>query len=122
MRPGAPVADVPLQHAGRSTWLLRQSGGDFVLLVFGPTLPPTLTGLQPSLKVLLIVPQDQALPPAAALHDRLGIFASRFDAQPGSAWLLRPDQHVCARWRSATLVDVSRAMDRALAKEPACSP
>jgi 3-(3-hydroxy-phenyl)propionate hydroxylase len=126
MRPGAPIADVPLQHTGQLTWLLRQTGGDFVLLVFGPALPRSFTALEPPLKTLLIVPQQQALPPATEatlpLHDHLGLFAARFDAQPGNAWLLRPDQHICARWRSATPIDVRRAMDKALAKEAPCNP
>ena len=28
--------------------------------------------------------------------------AQRYDAQPGTVYLLRPDQHVCARWRQPT--------------------
>ena len=33
------------------------------------------------------------------LVDDWGLFAKRYDAKPGSVWLARPDQHVCARWR-----------------------
>jgi 3-(3-hydroxy-phenyl)propionate hydroxylase len=130
MRPGAPIADVPLQQAGRPTWLLRQTGGGFVLLVFDRALPPLPGELPAPLKILLIVPQlvprQEALPIATGttllLHDHLGLFESRFDAQPGNAWLLRPDQHICARWRTATPIDVSRAMDKALARQAPCNP
>ena len=34
------------------------------------------------------------------LIDSAGLFAKRFDATPGAAYLLRPDQHLCARWRN----------------------
>ena len=33
------------------------------------------------------------------LVDTQGWIAKRYDAQPGTTYLLRPDQHVVARWR-----------------------
>jgi 3-(3-hydroxy-phenyl)propionate hydroxylase len=40
----------------------------------------------------------------------------RYDALPGTVYLLRPDQHVCARWRQPTAANIRAAIDRALAK------
>ena len=40
-------------------------------------------------------------------------FAQRLDASPGSAVLLRPDQHLAARWRVPTLNAVQAALARA---------
>jgi 3-(3-hydroxy-phenyl)propionate hydroxylase len=40
----------------------------------------------------------------------------RYDAQPGTVYLLRPDQHVCARWRHPTAESIRAAIDHALAK------
>ena len=48
------------------------------------------------------------------LFDERGLFAQRFDATPGAAYLLRPDQHLCARWRSCDAEKVRAARDRAL--------
>jgi 3-(3-hydroxy-phenyl)propionate hydroxylase len=36
--------------------------------------------------------------------------AARFDGQPGSCYLIRPDQHVAARWRSFDLAAVRAAI------------
>ena len=36
---------------------------------------------------------------AGVLIDAEGLLAQRYDLRPGSAYLFRPDQHVCARWR-----------------------
>jgi 3-(3-hydroxy-phenyl)propionate hydroxylase len=46
--------------------------------------------------------------------DSEGLFASRFDATPGAAYLLRPDQHLCGRWRSYDPEKVAAAHRRAL--------
>jgi 3-(3-hydroxy-phenyl)propionate hydroxylase len=53
------------------------------------------------------------------LIDTDGAVTRRYDLRPGSVVLLRPDAHVCARWRTATPAQVERAMRRALALEGA---
>jgi 3-(3-hydroxy-phenyl)propionate hydroxylase len=50
------------------------------------------------------------------LADTDGLFAQRFDATPGAAYLFRPDQHLCARWRHADNAKIAAARDRALGK------
>ncbi len=37
-----------------------------------------------------------------------------FDAAPGAVYLVRPDQHLCARWRRFDAAAVARAYQRAL--------
>jgi 3-(3-hydroxy-phenyl)propionate hydroxylase len=48
--------------------------------------------------------------------DAHGLLTSRLDASPGAAYLLRPDQHLCARWRSPDPAKIKAARDRALGK------
>jgi 3-(3-hydroxy-phenyl)propionate hydroxylase len=40
-------------------------------------------------------------------------FAERFDAEHGVIYLIRPDQHVAARWRTFDADTVKRALARA---------
>jgi 3-(3-hydroxy-phenyl)propionate hydroxylase len=49
------------------------------------------------------------------LLDPAGVLAQRYDLRPGTTVLLRPDQHVCARWRHADALRVTGAIRRALA-------
>ncbi len=51
--------------------------------------------------------------PDASLRDHAGLFAKRYDASPGSAYLLRPDGYVAARFRRPTPSAVDAAMARA---------
>jgi 3-(3-hydroxy-phenyl)propionate hydroxylase len=48
------------------------------------------------------------------LLDDEGKFTQRFDATPGATYLVRPDQHLCARWRTFDTAALLRARDRAL--------
>ena len=59
-----------------------------------------------------------ALPPLSGMPlplrslrlDAEGVAARRFDARPGTTYLLRPDQHVCARWRSFDAARIRAAL------------
>ncbi len=62
---------------------------------------------------VLVTARPGGQPGLRALHDLRGRFAERYDALPGSAWLLRPDQHVAARWRRLQPAAVRAALARA---------
>ncbi|HEY6512738.1 MAG TPA: FAD-dependent oxidoreductase [Burkholderiaceae bacterium] len=124
MVPGAAALDAPLRCDGRDGWLLRQLGdGGFAALVFDgvpaaaavQALRQAAVGLAP-LQVLLVAATDGArLAGARTLVDHAGLIHRRYDGAPGTAYLLRPDQHVCARWRVVSLDAARSALRRALA-------
>jgi 3-(3-hydroxy-phenyl)propionate hydroxylase len=114
MVPGAPCADAPVRADGRDGWFLQQIGDHFTLLCFGAIAADLLPPLP--LQTLVALPLGAApLAPRAGLrvveHD--GLLAQRFDARPGTVYLLRPDQHVCARWRSLDVTKLRAALARA---------
>jgi 3-(3-hydroxy-phenyl)propionate hydroxylase len=99
--PGAPAADAPLADG---EWLLRRIDGEgFAALAFDAPVEPLQAGAEGVARLDVV-----ELPCT-------GPAAERYDAQPGTVVLLRPDQHVCARWRSASSADVAAALRRALA-------
>jgi len=116
MVPGAAAADAPVTRAdGRDGWLLRELGDGFTALVFdsdaalhGAALPGV------PLKLVHIAPCGGRAR-AGHLIDRDGTLAERYDLLPGTVVLLRPDQHVCARWRQPSAEAVRHAMQHALA-------
>ncbi|MFX1674345.1 FAD-dependent oxidoreductase [Paraburkholderia sp. A2WS-5] len=130
MVPGASCADAPVAGTqGAPQWLLAQLGGRFTGLLFcraGATLE---SGTRAALDALargpvpmqFVVVLDGAgavpegLPAnAAVLRDAEGLAAQRYGAQDGAFYLIRPDQHVCARWRRADASRVEQALKRAL--------
>ncbi|GAB4218422.1 MAG: FAD-dependent oxidoreductase [Rhodoferax sp.] len=124
MVPGAPADDAPLRVQGADTWLLRQLGSGFVLLVYGAD-PAALVArhgadwaalaAQPIPVAVKIVTSsaDASAGATPVLHDRAGRFAERYDAREGSVYLMRPDQHVAARWRAFDAEAVRTAVARA---------
>ncbi len=124
MHPGAPLADAPVSAAGRDGWLLEHTGNAFVLLLFAdsPALDAAtqaaLRGLSDAVvpvRVCLIVREEGATAPAGCelVVDVKGLAAQRLDAMPGTVYLLRPDQHVAARWRRLDAAAVRKAVARA---------
>ena len=45
--------------------------------------------------------------------DSNGLLHRHYDARPGTYYLIRPDQHVAARWREFSREKVLRALERA---------
>lgn len=122
LRPGSSCKDAPIEilNAGYSTepWLLQQLGDRFVLLVDGRALPSeALSALEQIPDLAIVVMADQAASNYITLKDGAGLVTERYDLKPGTAYLIRPDQHVAARWRQVQAEAVIAAMQRALGKE-----
>jgi 3-(3-hydroxy-phenyl)propionate hydroxylase len=60
-----------------------------------------------------------AVPVRTLLVAPEGLAAERYDARPGTCYLMRPDQIVAARWRALDAGAVLLALDRALGKSTA---
>ncbi|MBP9907541.1 MAG: FAD-dependent monooxygenase, partial [Rhodoferax sp.] len=121
MVPGAPMDDAPMQVAGQTVWLLDQVGTRFMALVYVDDLAgmtaehltafKALAGGVIPVEVVLIAAKPGQVPPGIrVLIDRAGRFAERFDAQHGTTYLIRPDQHVAARWRAFDAAKIKAAV------------
>jgi len=115
--PGAAALDAPLERAGREAWLVAELGSEFALLVFGDgSTAETALGLLPAElpRPRLVALTDAADAGRAALRDKEGLAARRYDAAPGTVYLFRPDQHVAARWRKLDPAALAAALTRAV--------
>jgi 3-(3-hydroxy-phenyl)propionate hydroxylase len=124
MVPGAPMADAPVSVNGRDGWLLPQVGNRFFALYYvadsamlDAAASEALTTLSFGgipVQPLVVSPQpgtgNGGIP---AIQDSKGVFALRYDAKPGTLYLVRPDQHVAARWRRLDPARVRAAVARA---------
>lgn len=106
MAPGTVCADAPVSVRGKPDWLLHHLGAGFTLLSFGDAGAVTANGIA---ALPLVVGRD--------LEDVDGLVAARYDGQPGTCYLIRPDQHVAARWRSFDPAAVAGALARACGME-----
>jgi 3-(3-hydroxy-phenyl)propionate hydroxylase len=125
LMPGAPALDAPVRCDGRDGWLLRHlDDSAFSALVFDGehaadavrALRQAAEGLAP-LKVLLVAADSVRLPGTLTLVDSDGLIRRRYDGAAGTTYLLRPDQHVCARWRRVSPDAARSALRRALAPQ-----
>jgi len=100
---GAAALDAPLEtNDGASTWLLDELGSGFTAIaIANGEMPDTIAGVN-----LKVIGHD--------LHDNEGLFTTRYDAQPGSVFLFRPDQYLCARFRSFDADAISIACAHAM--------
>jgi 3-(3-hydroxy-phenyl)propionate hydroxylase len=116
MRPGAPVADAPVIANDERHWFLQQVGDRFTTVLFTDTYSPAAE--MSDMVVLQVLPAGASSSPHAnAIVDVEGLLAARFDARPGTTYLLRPDQHVAARWREFDPMRVKAALRRATGQE-----
>lgn len=123
MVPGAPMDDAPIETAGGAPWLLDVLGNRFQLLYYAAdagaldaATVQALTGLADgAIPVEALVVAERGSAPAGlkTVIDSKGRIRERYDLAPGSAYLVRPDQHVAARWRSLDAARVRAAVARA---------
>ena len=127
MVPGAPSYDAPIAVDGEPGWLLDRLGFAFKALYFadgpagvGDAALAAMAGLARGdipIETLIVSAAPVAggeLPDGvSAIEDVDGLLRQRFDARPGSTYLLRPDQHVCARWRALDAGKLAAALARA---------
>jgi 3-(3-hydroxy-phenyl)propionate hydroxylase len=105
--PGASMKDAPLQaRAGSDAYLtdaVKDNGRGFSLLAFanGEAIA-VIEGIR-----TIGVGDD------AEFADPSGLAAARYDALPGSAYLLRPDGYVAARFRRPTRAALETALAQA---------
>jgi 3-(3-hydroxy-phenyl)propionate hydroxylase len=121
MVPGAPMDDAPVQLGGQDAWLLEQVGRGLACLLFAdaPPAADTLAQLQAlstgpvPVTPLIVSPHALEAAGVTVIVDAQGLVAKRYDGQPGTTYLLRPDQHVAARWRQFDRAQVQQAVARA---------
>jgi 3-(3-hydroxy-phenyl)propionate hydroxylase len=123
MVPGAPMADAPVTLAGAPGWLQDQAGNHFTLLRFandvadigGPQRDHLAQLANDAIPVqtVLVTPHGGRLDWLRVVADVQGLAAARYDAADGAVYLLRPDQHVAARWRGFDAARVRAAVARA---------
>ncbi len=125
MIPGAVMLDAPVEGVGESQWLIDLVGDNFTLFYFiedvaslnGKLLEEfnTLGSNEIPVKPLVVLDKGGEAGGFATVIDSQGIAKKRYDATNGTTYLLRPDQHVAARWRSFDRSRVVAAVNTATA-------
>jgi 3-(3-hydroxy-phenyl)propionate hydroxylase len=99
-RPGSPCPDAPVDGG----WLLRALGRGFTLLTINAEAPDRLAahGLNVPRLALVVTPE---------------LTARYLGTAKGAVYLIRPDQHVAARWDRYDEAAVAAALARAIGKD-----
>jgi 3-(3-hydroxy-phenyl)propionate hydroxylase len=105
MVPGSPCLDAPVFDAqGKAGWLLDHLGHEFKLLRFGLPMPCDLPQI-----VIAGLPIEGT----ETLADDTGLLTQRYGGADGVTYLIRPDQHVAARFAWPTTEAIDDALIRA---------
>ncbi len=103
--PGASLIDAPLQDRGKDAYLsdaFTENRDGFVLLQFANGVPAQTDADVRRIQI-----------GGGGIADPEGLAAKRYDATPGTAYLLRPDGYVAARFRHPSREAIAAALRRA---------
>jgi 3-(3-hydroxy-phenyl)propionate hydroxylase len=123
--------DAPVQVEGQDAWLLDQVGKGFQLMLFVDAAPahdvlaqihalaecrsaPPCANVPVPVTPLIVTPHVLDVPGMKVIVDAQGLVTKRYNATPGTTYLLRPDQHVVARWRQMDPAQLQAALSRAI--------
>ncbi|MCG8335822.1 MAG: FAD-dependent oxidoreductase [Proteobacteria bacterium] len=125
--PGNVVADAPVKGLNGESWLLSVLSSSFHLLYFTDSATELgqkdiealqrITGESIPVQLIIISDKIKQIPGLFVLEDSQGMAKERFDGEPGTTYLVRPDQHVAARWRVFDFQKVVAALKRATCNE-----
>jgi len=112
LKPGDVCLDSPVALHGQAGWLLEHLGREFICLYFSGSGAPSSDQITRTLPngVRLLSIGDQT---SDTLQDPAGRLRQRYDGAPGTAYLVRPDQHIAARWRQYDAAALAAALARA---------
>ncbi len=123
MRPGSPCIDAPVGGGNGSGWLLNHLGNSFCVMLKGDLDEQQHTALEvlcresqkraDPLKIIRIDSEQPGPPDWLSIADQRGVLAQRYDLQASAVYLIRPDQHIAARWRSLDVDKLAAALRRA---------
>ncbi len=99
---GDVVLDAPVKADGDSTWLVSQVQGEFTLLGVGDVELPDVGGVRR-------IGINQSNVNYKTLHDEEGLATRRYGE--GNAYLLRPDGHVLAIYKSPDAGKIRSVLD-----------
>jgi 3-(3-hydroxy-phenyl)propionate hydroxylase len=129
--PGAPIVECPVRILGagaQDAYLSNLMSPNFTALIFSSDgsvsrdLASTLEGLGQSKVPFRVCVATQTADSGASriadhtIEDYTGRLFTMYGAQPGTVYLIRPDQHVAARWRTGAASELQPALYRALAQ------
>ena len=125
---GAPFEDGPVACEGKAGFLIDYLQPVFQGLYFCNTVAEipaahlaamrALTQETVPVTTLIISKQEGALDAHQVLIDVKGLLHQRYAATSGSYHLLRPDQHLTARWQQFDLNRILHAVQTAIGNSP----
>ena len=130
MVPGAPAADAPVFVNGEQVWFISLLVSDFVVVRISQIASLSLDPSPPVGEGWVRGIEEASANKALTANGPLTLTLShkgrgdrtvtpsiewikRYDASPGTTYLFRPDQHVCARWRQYDEAAIQAAIARA---------
>lgn len=128
-RPGGPARNARLDPSDpQSGFLLDHFGPSFQVLVFGDDAQLLKAAVEDArtlradgIPVRVLSLRGDSQPGGtdvdAALADSSGHVARLWGCQQPAIYVVRPDQHVCARWTSESRIRVTQAVRKALLNE-----
>lgn len=101
---GQAMPDAPVEGG----WLLNHFGGRFAVMAVEADVPE---GLPAEIDRVVVTADRSPRGDATVLIDADGLVAKRYGA--GGVWLVRPDQHLAARFENPSAAEIVAAYERA---------